>query len=116
MALDVGPDRKCFLDPGNFEGIDGKYAVATIRSSLLKKGTRFVADQKQVDAINEICSGALSIDKRSTLVGIPSVDVPIPLTDASTPEIAVYKKSEEREGIAKFAATLSAGGASADRL
>jgi hypothetical protein len=105
MALEVGPDRKCFLDATNFEGIDGKYAVAAIRSSLLKKGTRFVSDQKQADTIIEIRSGALSIDKHETLVGIPSVDIPIPLAgNFGTPEVALYK-SEEREGIAKFAAT-----------
>jgi hypothetical protein len=105
IALDLEPDRKCFLDATNFEGIDGKYAVAAIRSSLLKKGTRFVADQKEADTIVEIRSGALSVDKRATLVGIPSVDLPIPLAgDLGTPEIALYK-SEEQEGVAKFAAT-----------
>jgi hypothetical protein len=105
ITLDLGPGRKCFLDATNFEGLDGKYSVAAIRSSLLKKGTRFVPDQKQADTIIEIRSGALSIDKRSSLVGIPSVDLPIPLTQAfSTPEIAIYK-SEEQEGVAKFAAT-----------
>jgi len=105
MRLDVGPDRKCFLDATNFEGIDGKYAVAAIRSSLLKQGTRFVPDQKLADTIIEIRSGALSINKSNTLVGIPAIPLPIPLTEGfATPEIAIYK-SEEQEGIAKFAAT-----------
>jgi hypothetical protein len=105
IALDLGPERKCFLDATNFEGLDGKYAIAAIRSSLLKKGTRFVGDKKDADTIVEIRSGALSIDKHDTLVGIPSVDIPIPLAgNFGTPEIALYK-SEEQEGIAKFAAT-----------
>jgi hypothetical protein len=105
MVLELGPDRKCFLDATNFEGIDGKYAVAAIRSSLLKKGTRFVPDEKQADTIIEVRSGALSIDKHETLVGIPSIEIPIPLAgNFGTPEVAFYK-SEEREGIAKFAAT-----------
>jgi hypothetical protein len=105
IALDLGPERKCFLDATNFEGLDGKYAIAAIRSSLLKKGMRFVGDKKDADTIVEIRSGALSIDKHATLVGIPSVDVPIPLAgNFGTPEIALYK-SEEQEGIAKFAAT-----------
>jgi hypothetical protein len=105
IALDLGPERKCFLDATNFEGLDGKYAIAAIRSSLLKKGTRFVGDKKDADTIVEIRSGALSIDKHDTLVGIPSVDIPIPLAgNFGTPEIALYK-SEAQEGIAKFAAT-----------
>jgi hypothetical protein len=105
MTIDLAPDRKCFLDATNFEGLDGKYAIAAIRSSLLKKGTRFVADKKDADTIVEIRSGALSIDRHETLVGIPSIDIPIPLAgDFGTPEIAFYK-AEEQEGIAKFAAT-----------
>jgi hypothetical protein len=105
LRLDLGPDRKAFLDATNFEGIDGKYAVAAIRSSLLKQGTRFVGDKKDADTIIEIRSGALSIDKHATLVGLPSWTVPIPLAgQLATPEIAIYK-SEEQEGVAKFAAT-----------
>jgi hypothetical protein len=105
ITLELGSERKCFLDATNFEGIDGKYAIAAIRSSLLRKGTRFVGDRKDADTIIEIRSGALSIDRHETLVGIPSVDIPIPLAgDLGTPEIALYK-SEEQDGIAKFAAT-----------
>ncbi|GAB2178356.1 DUF6655 family protein [Dongia sp. agr-C8] len=104
IALDLGPARRAFLDATNFEGFDGKYAIAAIRSSLLKKGTRIVAERKDADTIIEIRSGALSIDKSETLVGIPSVDIPIPLAGTlGTPEIALYK-SEEQQGIAKFAA------------
>ena len=105
LTLDLGPQRKAFLDASNFEGIDGKYAIAAIRSSLLKKGTRFVGDKKDADTIVEIRTGALSIDKHELLVGIPTLDIPIPLAgQLGTPEIALYK-SEEQEGIAKFAAT-----------
>jgi hypothetical protein len=105
IVLNLEPERKAFLDATNFEGLDGKYAIAAIRSSLLKKGTRIVADKKDADTIIEIRSGALSIDKHQTLVGIPSVDIPIPLAgDFGTPEVALYK-AEEQEGVAKFAAT-----------
>ena len=90
LALDIGPERKAFLDTTNFEGLDGKYAIAAIRSSLLKQGNRFVADKKDADTIIEIRSGALSIDKHEELVGIPSIDIPIPLAgQLGTPEIAL---------------------------
>jgi len=105
LALDIGSVRKAYLDATNFEGFDGKYAIAAIRSSLLKQGAHLVDDKKNADTIIEIRSGALSIDKRATLVGLPSYNVPIPLAgQLQTPEIAIYK-SEEQEGIAKFAAT-----------
>lgn len=105
LALDIGSVRKAFLETSNFEGFDGKYAIAAIRSSLLRQGAHFVEDKKDADTIIEIRSGALSIDKRATLVGLPSYNLPIPLAgQIQTPEIAIYKK-EEQEGIAKFAAT-----------
>ncbi|HVO03930.1 MAG TPA: DUF6655 family protein [Candidatus Cybelea sp.] len=105
MALDLGPTRKAFLDATNFEGLDSKYAIGAIRSSLLKHGTHFVQDKKDADTIVEIRSGALGIDKDGTLVGIPSFNLPIPLAgQLQTPEIAFYK-FEEQQGIAKFGAT-----------
>jgi hypothetical protein len=105
LTLDLGPERKAFLDATNFDGLDGKYAIAAIRSSLLKKGMRFVGEKKDADSIVEIRAGALSIDKHALLVGIPTLDIPIPLAgQLGTPEIALYK-SEDQEGIAKFAAT-----------
>jgi len=105
LSLDLGPGKKAFLDATNFEGLDSKYAIATIRSSLLKKGTHFVGDKKEADTIVEIRAGALSIDKHETLVGVPSFNLPIPLAgQLATPEIAIYK-SEDQEGIAKFGAT-----------
>ncbi|HVZ00735.1 MAG TPA: DUF6655 family protein [Dongiaceae bacterium] len=105
LVLDLGPDRKAFLDTANFEGLDGKYAIAAIRASLLRQGTHFVGDRKDADTIVEIRAGALSIDKHDLLVGVPSFNLPIPLTGPlATPEIALYK-SEEQQGVAKFAAT-----------
>ena len=105
LALDLGPGKKAFLDTTNFDGTDAKYAIATIRSSLLRHGTDFVGDKKDADAIIEIRAGALSIDKHALLVGVPSFNIPIPLTGPlATPEIAFYK-DEEQQGIAKFAAT-----------
>jgi hypothetical protein len=105
LSLDLGPNKKAFLDTTNFEGLDSKYAIATIRSSLLKHGAHFVGDKKDADTIVEIRAGALSIDKHETLFGIPSFNLPIPLAgELATPEIAIYK-SEDQEGIAKFGAT-----------
>jgi hypothetical protein len=105
LVLDLGPGKKAFLDTTNFEGLDSKYAIAAIRASLLKQGTHFVGDKKDADTIVEIRAGALSIDKHDLLVGLPTLNLPIPLAgQLATPEIALYK-SEEQQGVAKFAAT-----------
>ena len=53
----------------------------------------------------EIRSGAQSIDQKSTLVGIPAIDLPVPLSGAlKFPEIALFKKAQQI-GTAKVAMT-----------
>jgi hypothetical protein len=96
---------KVFVDAAYLDGTDAKYATATMRDRLLRLGAYLMVDRKSADMVVELRSGALSIDQRSFLIGIPSFPVPIPLAGTlEFPEIALYKRVE-RKGIAKFAAT-----------
>ena len=101
----IPPGTKVFVDASNFEGYDSKYAIGAIRDHLLQQNIALSNDKGNADTIVEIRSGALSVDDRSTLIGIPQLNLPIPLAgQASIPEIALYKR-ETQQGIAKFAAT-----------
>ncbi|MDE2029679.1 MAG: hypothetical protein KGI97_03840 [Alphaproteobacteria bacterium] len=95
-----------FVDSSYFEGTDSKYAISAIRDSLLKQGARLVDSKAKAQTVVEIRNGALSIDKSQFLVGVPSFNIPIPLTGTTLPfpEIAFYK-SADQEGLAKFAFT-----------
>jgi hypothetical protein len=105
LALDIPKDELVFVDAANFEGYDSKYAIGAIRDHLLRSGQRLIDDRGKADVIVEIRSGALSVDDRSFLIGIPQINLPIPLAgQASIPEIALYKRETE-QGVAKFAAT-----------
>jgi|AGTN01.1.fsa_nt_gi hypothetical protein len=105
LAETLPTDRSYFVDATNFEGNDGKYAIAAIRDGILRKGARIAADRDSADTVVEIRAGALSVDKSDSLIGIPSMQLPIPLTpNAQTPEIALYKNITAK-GVAKFAAT-----------
>lgn len=105
LALDLLPETKALVDPQYFEGIDQKYAIGAIRDRLLRQGARLVTDKKDADVVIEIRSGALSIDERNTLVGIPSFAVPIPVAGTlQFPEIALFKVEEE-QGVSKVAMT-----------
>jgi hypothetical protein len=104
LKVDMGKDKKVFVDAGNVDGTDSKYAISAIRGSLLKQGAHLVDDKKNAETVVEIRVGVLSIDKHEMLVGIPSFNVPIPLAGPfTTPEIALYK-SEKQMGVAKFGA------------
>jgi hypothetical protein len=104
LNLQIPTGTKVFVDAGNFEGFDSKYAIGTLRDRLAKGGARLVADRANAETVVELRSGALSVNQNGLLVGLPSVPIPIPLAGTvTTPEIAIFKRSEE-QGIAKFAA------------
>ena len=105
LTAAIPPDTKTFVDAQYFDALDGKYTIGAIRDRLLKLGAVMVADRASADLIVEIRSGAQSIDEKSTLVGIPSIEIPIPFAGPlKTPEIALFKKAL-RSGVAKVAMT-----------
>jgi hypothetical protein len=105
MLAPFPADTKFFVDAQYFEGTDSKYTISAIRDQLGKDGAHLVADRGTADLVVEIRSGAQSIDQTSTLVGVPSLDVPVPLSGGfKIPEIALFKKAQ-RIGTAKVAMT-----------
>jgi hypothetical protein len=106
VSLGLPAGTKVFVDTQYFEGTDAKYAIGDIRDRLLKQGADLVADRKDAQVVIEARAGALSIDDSVTLYGIPSFNIPVPLsgTGLTFPEIALYKK-DQRRGVAKFALT-----------
>lgn len=105
MDLNVPTGTMVFVDAGQLEGSDGKYAAGVIKERLLRDGAKLVADRGRADAIVEVRAGALSIDDKKTLIGTDSFDVPIPFAGqpATIPEIALYRQ-KERAGVVKLAA------------
>jgi hypothetical protein len=82
-----------------------KYEISAVHDQLLRNGARLVADKKDADVIVELRTGGESKDRNTFLVGIPSFPLPIPFTNASFPEIALYKR-DRQTGVAKLAVTV----------
>lgn len=105
MVAQFAPGAKVFVDASYVEGLDTKYTTSAMRDQLARDGAHLVDDRKTADVVVELRSGAASIDESSFLIGIPSFNVPIPLTGAFTfPEIALYKKAQQI-GTSKVAMT-----------
>jgi hypothetical protein len=105
LALPIPKGAGVFVDATNFEGVDGKYAIAAIREQFLKQGARLMPERGKADMVIEIRAAALSSDEDEFLIGIPDFAVPVPLAGpVTTPEIALFKRGEKR-GVAKFIAT-----------
>jgi len=106
LSLGIPKGTRIFVDTRYFQGYDDGYAIAAIRTQMLKGGLMLVDDRLQAEAIVQVSSGALSTDQKSLLIGLPQLTVPyIPVGNSVTvPEIALFKQAEEK-GVAKFIAT-----------
>lgn len=104
VDLRILASRRVFVDATYFDSYDSKYVIGTIRDAISRAGGLLVADQKSSDITVEVRSGGLSTDSDSTLIGVPTLVVPIPFsgTPLQIPEIAFYK-SEPQLAAAKFA-------------
>jgi hypothetical protein len=110
LALDFPSGSKVFVVASYFEGVDSRYAIGAIRDRLLRLGARLTDERRDSDLIVEIRSGALSVDERRTIIGIPALAIPVPLAGTlQLPEIALFKRYH-RQGVAKFAATVYRAG------
>ena len=95
--------RKVFVDRQFFEAYDEEYALGAIRDHIARHGAFLVDDMDVADVIVEARSGALSTDGSSSVIGIPSVNAPVPLAgNLSTPELALLK-TQKQFSTAKFA-------------
>jgi hypothetical protein len=103
---------KVFVDPQYFDNAPGdaalytKYAIASIRDMLLRRGARLVDDRKNADMVAEVRTGGQSINHHDLLFGIPPIPVPVPFTTTvvTTPKVALYER-DQQTGIAKLAIT-----------
>jgi Family of unknown function (DUF6655) len=105
LAVDLPENAKVFVDASYVEGTDSKYLVATLRDRILRRGGRLVAARDQADLVFEPRVGALSVDRKETLVGVPSFPIPIPLAgELQFPELALFKR-DRKQGVVKLALT-----------
>ncbi len=96
--------KKVFVDASYFDSYDKLYALGTLRDELSTHGALLVATAKEAEIVIEPRSGALSTDSSASLIGIPSLPLPVPVSGSAlmTPEVALFK-SEKQFATAKIA-------------
>lgn len=105
VTLDIPEGTRVFVDPSYVEGTDSKYLLAAVRDRILRRGGRLMPDRKSADLVVEPRIGAMSIDRNTTLYGMPELGVPVPLAgDAKLPAIPVFKR-DVQQGVVKLALT-----------
>lgn len=105
LAIQIPDETKVFVDTSYVEGTDSKYLVASLRDRILRHGGNLVAARDQADLVFEPRLGALSVDRKETLVGTPAFPIPIPLAgEFHFPELALFKR-DRQQGVVKLALT-----------
>lgn len=105
LAIQIPEGSKVYVDDSYVDGADSQYLIATLRDRILRHGGRLMISRYDADLVFEPRVGALSVDRKKTLVGLPSFSIPIPLAgNIQIPELAFFKK-DRQQGVVKLALT-----------
>ena len=92
LKLEAFSGKKVFVDTTYLESYDKPYVVGSIRDALSNGGALLVPELKEAEVVVEPRSGALSTDSASSMIGLPSMPLPIPLSGTLfTPELYLMK-------------------------
>ena len=85
--------KKVFVDASNLEATDKAYVIQCMRDLVLDSNGVLVKAREDADLALEVASGALSLNKRDYLFGLPAIPLPIPGGGESWqfPEIPLFK-------------------------
>lgn len=85
--------KKVHLDTSQLDAYDQPYLALRIKSALRRANAQVVAKDDDPDIRLEVASGALSIDKKDWLLGLPSVPLPVSLggEPLTLPEVPFWR-------------------------
>ncbi len=99
--------RKVFVDFSQLKAYDVEYVKVAVRATLARQGAVLVESADAAELTAEVASGALALEYKSGLVGLPSL--PVPKADIPLPEMPIYKTIEQT-GIMKLLIFVHEGG------
>src|SRR3954469_1573457 len=103
LAVQVPANLTACIDASGFSAEDQAYGLAAIQDALLRHGVRLVGERNKADAVILPRAGMLSTYEKNTLIGIPSLPVPV-APGVLMPSLSLYSQNVAK-GSAKFAAS-----------
>jgi hypothetical protein len=103
MQIDMRPlaGQAVFLDTTILNDVtDGKYLASALKHQLLASGCRLAATQDTAEIVVEARAGAIGTDRNDLLFGIPATSVQVAGNGTSIPEMAIFKRTDQR-GVAE---------------
>ena len=103
LDLSILNGKTVFMDVSYYESVDKAYVLGAIREKIGQDGAVLLAAKDEAEYIIEPRSRGLGMDTRSSLLGLPAMDIPIPLAgQIESPELALFK-AQKADSIASFA-------------
>lgn len=99
MKIDMSPldGRRVFLDTTTLHDVaDKDYLTSTVRQHVLGCGGVLAEKRDDAEIVVEARAGAIGTDRSSFLVGIPQTSVEFAGNGTSIPEMALFKRSDQR--------------------
>ena len=93
LPPELAAGKRTFLALDNLACIDKPYVVQRLRAALRDRGARVVESATEAELVLEVASGALSINRRDMLLGLPALPLPLPFADQvlKIPEFPLLK-------------------------
>lgn len=107
LQMTILDGRTVYMDFTNLKAYDVEYIKVATRGRFAQLGAILVDDPATADYVVEMASGALGIEYKSSVVGIPSL--PMPNSPIATPAVPFYS-GREQTGIVKLLFFIRAGG------
>ena len=103
MAAPEMIGKTIYLDTTNLDATDEEYVTERFRMLVIESGGRLTQDPGKAEMKIEIASGALSMDSRDWLLGLPRIPIPLPMVQETLrlPEVAIFK-TDTLKGRAKL--------------
>jgi hypothetical protein len=99
--------RKVHADFANLQCTDADYVKVALRARMAEQGATLVAAGDKPDYTVEVASGALAMELKKGMVGLP--EFPVPQSPVGTPEAPLYRKIEQT-AIVKLLIFVHTGG------
>jgi hypothetical protein len=85
--------KSIYVDDSNLDAYDSEYVVQRVRHAILVNRGELAPKLASAEVVLELASGSLSMDTGGFLIGVPSLEVPVPFGGSALtlPELYLFK-------------------------
>lgn len=92
--------RAVFLEEKYLDSVDKNYIIASVREQILRAGGTIAPKADDAQVVMEVRSGAIGTDQEDMFLGIPEIQLPVPVP-VSLPEVRIISRRSQK-GTAKI--------------